>query len=50
MDIYVIKTQGFDITQPKVKWAKKDPLLVLNIKSQTSLLYLHQFKYIYIYV
>ena len=44
MDIYVIKTQGFDITTlPKVKWAKRDPLLVPNIKSQTSLFSLPQF-------
>ena len=44
MDIYVIKTQGFDITTlPKVKWAKRNPILVPNIKSQTSLFYLSQF-------
>ena len=25
MDMYVIRTQGFDIIPPKVKWAKNDP-------------------------
>ena len=25
MDIYVIRTQGFDIITPKVKWAKSEP-------------------------
>ena len=41
MEIYVIKTQDFDITTPpKVKWAKRDPLLVPSSKSQTSPFYL----------
>ena len=44
MDIYGTKTQGFDIILPKVKLAKRDPLLVPNIKGQTSQLYLPQFK------
>ena len=36
----MIKTR-FDITiSPKVKWAKRDPLLILNFKRQTSLFYL----------
>ena len=44
MDIYVIKTQGFDITMlPKVKWAKRDTFLVPNIKSQSSQFCLPQF-------
>ena len=40
MDIYEIKTQDFDITVPKVKWVKMDPLQVPNIKGKTSQLYL----------
>ena len=45
MDIYMIKTRGFDITTlPKVKWTRRDSLLVLNIKSQTSPFYLPSFK------
>ena len=42
MDTYGIKTQGFDITLPKVKWTGRDPHVVPNIKSQTSPLYLLQ--------
>ena len=41
----MIKTQGFHITLPKVKWAKRDPLLVLNIKSHTGRLYVPQYIY-----
>ena len=44
----MIKTQGFDIILTKIKWAKRDPLLISNIKNHMSLLYLPQFlKYIF---
>jgi len=46
--MYVIKTRGFDIILTKIKWAKRDPLLISNIKNHMSLLYLPQFlKYIF---
>ena len=45
MDIYVIKTEGFNITTlHKVKWAKSDSLLVPSIQTWTRALYLSQFK------
>ena len=35
MDIYVIKTQSFDIPiLPKVKWAKRDPQLSPTLKAK----------------
>ena len=49
IDIYVVKTQGFDIILPKVKLATRDPLMVFIFKGQNSPLYLLHFKkYMYL--